>query len=263
MRRRLAAVFLLGWCLSGAAQDYEAAYFGGSTVGSMPSRLRHRPQSLDDFIGRYNGRHDAGGQVLDPDRPPYRDIAVRAEYRREFRRLIIGALVAPARMARDSAAAERFAAAAAAGPALDFLTTRWWVEVPLEGYWQGLPLRIDLHLRVVADEQGRVRWVMDRAVFEGSPPAVTAGPLEPVFRADRYLPPSAHDNGFIALQRVLEVERDLRPYLDTGTGPGLATLQYLLQETAFQPVFHTFTACFRPESGPAFQLNPQWQIIGF
>ncbi len=261
---RIASTLLLGWILTGAAaQDYEAAYFGmRPTVGDVPARLRQRPQSLDDFIGRFNGLHDADGQPLRPSRSPFREIAARPEYHRAFRRRIIGSLVAPEFFARDSAAVDRFAAAAAAAPALDFLSTPWWVEIPVEGYWQGLPLRLTLHLRVAADAAGRVRWTIDRAVFEGVPPAVPAPPVAPSVQADRYLPPSAHDNGFIALQGVLLDERDLRPYL-AGPEPGLSLLQHLLGDPAFRPVFHSFTACFRPDSGPAFKLDPQWQIIGF
>lgn len=258
----LCCLLAVGYGLPAPAQHYYDAYFGQKPGDELPYWLLNRPQSLDDFIGRFNGQHNAYGQPLDDKREPYQSIAAHKAYFTEFRRRIIGSLMASHLHETDSTAVAAFARAAAQSPPLHFLGTPWKVVVPLQGLWMGKPLQLQLHLRPVADQQQRVRWAITDAVFDAGPPALPALPVPVTASTRHFLPPSAHDNGFIALQRLLKKERDLSPHILQSTR-GLEVLQYLLQHTGFAPTFKTFTAHFAPADGPAFQLNPQWQITGF
>lgn len=252
-------------CLPGYTvfgQDYYKVYFGNRPTENIPEVLLTRPQSLDDFIGRFNGMHNAYGKPLAQSDPAYRVIFRNPRFMVEFRRQIIGSLVAPALLSRDSQAVETFAAAAAQSKPLDFLTSSWWVEMPLRGKWKGKNIELILVLKAVADDRDRVRWVLTDAVFEkGKPTGLQGKELPVVSRPDKYIPPSAHDNGFIAVRRILQEERNLSHYTDK-PGSGLGLLQELLQDDAFIPDFEDFIVQFRPNGGPAFQMNSQWQIIG-
>jgi len=247
--------------MNGYAQPFYEAFYGNRPDDNMPLFLMTQPHSLDDFLGRFNGQHNAYGKILDKRDPAVRAVFSSPASIKAFRRLVIGSLLHPSLLKRDSMAADAFAAAASESEQLDFLSSDWWVEIPLHGSHKGKQVEVVLRLKPEADERQRIRWSITGAAFlkgkpEGKVPAVLPERCDELF-----IPPSAHDNGFIALRRILREERNLAPYLQSG-GAELAALQYLLQDSSFIVDFKDFMIFFKPRKGPAFQMNDQWLIIG-
>lgn len=244
------------------AQPYYDLYFGNRPQEMMPTSLLLQVHSLDDFIERYNGAFDAYGQPVDTGSAVYKEVRQNEAFWAKYRSLIIESLVDRSLYEQDSSRVQRFAQKAGAGGALDFVDSSWWIEVPLRGTIEGLQSELILQMKILVDDRRRIKWVIDDVVFPESLKHLPALPVTPNISKHQYIPPSAHDNGFIALSRVLSQERDITPYIECST-EGLSNLQYILKYYHFEAEFQEFFVHFQPDAGPSFMLDQNWKIIDF
>lgn len=244
------------------AQPYYDLYFGNRPQEIMPTSLFLQPHSLDEFIERYNGSFDAYGQPVDKKSPIFREVRQNQAYWSTYRSLIIESLVHQSLHEKDSSGVQRFAQKAGAGGALDFVDSSWWIEVPVKGRIEGLTTALILQMKILVDERRRIKWIIDDVVVPEVLRDLPALPVVPNVSKHKYIPPSAHDNGFIALSRILSKERDITPYIECSTA-GLSTLQYVLKYYNFDAEFREFFVHFQPDEGPPFLLDQNWNIIDF
>lgn len=246
-------------------QDYQRLYYGeGPVIEGVPFSMLTSPGSLDDFVGRYNGQHNAYGKELSPDLVLFQQIQGNPSWWSQYRSKVISTLLSPQLEVVDTARLEQFLERAGKGPQLDLQANNWWVRIPVQAQLKGQSIVLQLDLRLVFDQQQRSRWVLHDAQLSGAAAeGIPEAPLREKFDRSRYLPPSAHDNGFISLKKLLDqAQWDISYYIERPT-QGLQQLQYILQHGKLDTQFTDFYTHFRPASTYSFILDKNWKIMDF
>lgn len=255
-------IIIFFWNTVVYSQPYYDLYYGNRPKEMVPNSLLLQVHSLDEFIERYNGAFNAYGQPIDTTSLEFKEVRQNKDYWSKYKSLIIESLVRSPLRKQDSIRVRRFAEKAGAGEKLDFIDSSWWIEVPVTGWIEGLPTELLLQMKILVDDRRRIKWIIDDVVVPEELSNLPALPVIPNVSKHKYIPPSAHDNGFIALSRVLSKERDISPYIECSTH-GLSALQYILKYYNFEAKFRDFYVHFQTDSGLTFLLDHNWTIIDF
>jgi len=88
-------LILLGFSFSvGQAQNYSDVYHGPQRAQTdLPFHLKTQVKSIDDFIARFNGYHNAYGDSIDIKGADFIELKRNKKYWRKWREKIIGSLL--------------------------------------------------------------------------------------------------------------------------------------------------------------------------
>ena len=216
-------------------------------------------QNLDDFISRYNGYHDANGQDVDQSSLLFKEIHGNKYFWQEYRKNIIGSLVNNSIIEADSSVVLDFARIASRGPELNYYSDNWYCRIPFEGSFKNKVVSGTLILKIWYDDQHRTKWYIQECIFDQILNIKTEI-IEPEECSHIYITPTAHENNFIDLRRVLSGQEVIENHIMTSS-EGLAQLKHLIEKEMFQPMFSSYYFHFSPKNGLTFTVDNRYSII--
>ena len=253
-------LFCVGLTSFLSAQNLEGLYFPDTDFGELPYNLATEVHSFDEFIGRYNGQLDAFGQKLNENHEAYKIIRSDSKAFEEFRFKVIGSLLSQELMKQHEASAVGFAKRASSGPKLDFKDSNWQATIPFKGIWKSSSITGNIILKSHFLDEERSKWVIIKVIFEDVPEFKEVGKVNPDICDEVYLPPTAHENGFIALNRILKGKEAIENHI-LKTDKELNRFAYLLNK-GFRPSFSEYFFNIDLSEKVKFILNSRFEIIG-
>ena len=241
------------------SQDFASLYYPEEDFGELPFNLVREIHSFDDFIGRFNGELNGYGKALDASNPLFKQLKSDPKLLQKFRLKIIGSLMSEKFLSKNEAKAIHFAELASNLDRIDFLTSNWHVVVPIHGKWKGKSLSALMKVKIQALSDNTCRWIISDIQFERNVESVRSHHVPVDICQEIYIPPSAHDNGFIALNRVLRGEESLSNHI-LNTNPNLSKLAQLL-DSGYKPYFNTYFYKIAINENLGFTLDENYWII--
>lgn len=251
-------LFLLSFIL--VAQDFESLFYQGLMDLELPADLANQVHSLDDFMGRFNGLHTAFGKPIDQSITSFKNVKEDLALWTEFRGKIISSLMVE-NLLEDTLNTNKFIRIASTSKNLDYYNSNWHVRVPYTGTLNEFLYTGLLFLRVTTI-QDKSRWIIDSVTINKVIGLDNVEKVIPEYCSDVFIPPSAHDNGFIALSKVLKTKYSLHNHI-TRSEAYFDRLAHLMNHGEVTIDTSTLRFCFRIASGASFSTNPHFEIIHY
>lgn len=241
-------------------QKYEQLFYGNKKHLDIPIHLASQVHSLDDFIGRFNGYHNNLGEAVDRNSSLFKQIYNNKEFWNEYRRKIIGSLITKELFYTDSIAVQKFARMASLGDDLDFYRNIDHVIVPVTGKWNNKIISAVIQMKLSVDKQKKSCWQIDKVHFNQKIDISKYNMIVREICNDIFIPPSAQDNGFISLNKVLKGETSLHHHITKATKE-ISQLNHMIAEDNYHPTFENYSFSFNIDSGYSFIINEEYRII--
>lgn len=236
------------------AQSFHDIYVPNKAIVSdIPFELLTEVKSFDEFIGRYNGELNAFGENID-----YENINISADARTELRSKIIGSLSTPELQNNKVERLISFSKEAAKGPNLDFSTTKFQAVIPIEGDFKNDKIKAELILAIESLSDNRYRWYIKDVNFNEEKVRLNRSKIVPDLCTDVFIPPNAHDIGFIALKRIFSGEELLQNHIKF-SNINLEKLNYLLNKH-WKPNFFNYYFLVQLTEKIKFEISPEYKI---
>lgn len=243
-----------------SCQNYEQLYYGHKLDLDLPSQLASRVHSLDDFIGRYNGYHNNYGVAVNRNSSLFKQIYNNKSIWKEYRRKVIGSLIAKELFYKDSLTVNTFARSVSLSKDLDFYRNIDHVLVPIKGKWDKKVLSGVIQLKLSVDNEKKTCWQIDKVHFDQKIDIPVFKMITREICNDIFIPPSAQDNGFISLKKVLRDETPLNHHI-TNSSKELSQLHKMIAEYGFRPTFENYYFIFNIDNSYTFKVNKDYKIV--
>lgn len=256
--------FLLFICttvtLSGQ-EYYELYYQSKASDSELPFKLQTRVQNLEDFISRFNGYQNAYGETLDSSDPKFRTIRSNDQYWKTWRRNVIGSLMKPRLYAKDSSQNYKFIKALETIDRISMGSSQLSAFLPVEVLVSGSEMKCIIELKFIALNNDRYEWVIHDVITPSKdeiPPSKIDEEMKPVRNPNVFLPPNAHGNGFLQLQREVKEHESMSPYFREMKQSFIVfqTLLHRSSSISFEPVYYRF----KSDQNSAFYVNDEFFI---
>lgn len=254
------------FCLNGLnAQEYQELFYQSSKGSSaLPFHLKTQVQSLEDFIARFNGYHNAYGDSIDTNSPKFRTIHSNSKYWKTWRTKIIGSLLSQELMKRDSINGWPALQKLVSINEIDLNTSSMVACLPVNIHQNGKTTIMIIELIYIELDGNRYEWMINR-VFDPNVSTTRKGQKPSLSdlqgNSEKYLPPNAHGNGFIKLQRTLQKEKGMNSLVCHNI-EGLDAFNKLLAKAtsiSFDPVYFVFFG----ENSHSFKVDDNFYISSF
>lgn len=240
--RILTSLFISALSLSTlVAQDYADLFYGGQKADPrMPFKLQTQVQNLDDFIARFNGRHNAFGQKISPQQSLFLQIKNNPAHWRIWRQKIIGSMMTEELVRQDSAQQWKLLNRLSAADPIHLIETSWSAYLPIRLKIGKEWTQAKLQLRFIQLDNGGYEWVLEDVSLDvglEELPSVT-----PSLNKNYFIPPNAHGNGFLVLKQHLGDFPSIAPYIHE-CKKSFDQLEYLMsrhEAITIEPVFFVF-----------------------
>jgi len=247
-------LFLIGQISS---QDLNKLYFPKNEISTqLPIELLTEVKSFDDFIGRYNGKLNAYGEKID-----FNNIQLKSSRNpaliSKLRYSIIGSFLSSNLLDKYNDAIEEFVRNASNGKLLDFKETDWNVIIPITGQFENKDISANLIMNIQYTEGNKCKWIISNVQFDVTPKIKKLKFYSDICD-EVYIPPSAHDNGFIAVKNIFK-DANLLHYHIIKVNSNLELLNALLIN-GYKPTFTSYFYHIRVNNDVNFILNNSFKI---
>lgn len=245
----MAYLYVLMFCcffslLSKGQNYYDVFYESREMQTDLPFNLKTEVKSIDDFIARFNGYHNAYGDSINLQNLDFQKIRNNKGYWKTWRQKTIGSLLSNHLLKIDSIQNWKFTRTLASVPKISKMDSHMMAFLPVKVYTSRDTVRAEIELHYIALSHDRFEWIITDVHFpNNTSDDFTFQPyFLPLSPPKDYLPPNADGNGFLLLQRKI---KDTRSILDFVSIKNVAfnefesALQQAISVT-FSPVYFKF-----------------------
>jgi len=197
------------------AQEYFGLFYESKGQESeLPFKLQTQVQNLEDFISRFNGYNNAYGKPIDPKDSRFKTIRENRDYWKTWRTKVIGSLFDTRLMKRDSLQNWKYLKAFSSVDQLSMNPSMMSAYLPVILKVDEKQFNAELELKYIELDGHRFEWIIHDVVFDDCQNFPSDGLMNQELKTNPniYLPPNAHGNGFLLLQRELIKKRSIGSY---------------------------------------------------
>lgn len=248
--KKLLLISLFLSCLSvnlWAQKYYELFYQSPAAHSELPFSLWTQAQNLEDFIYRFNGYHNAYGERISPNNPMFKTIRSNPKYWKNWRIKVIGSLLNRQLYKKDSSQNWKYIQALSSIEEISMDPLIMSAYLPFSLKISSISIIGEIELKFIELKGQRYEWIIhDVKIFNehSIPPDEIDSEFHPVRNPNIFLPPNAHGNGFLLLQREVIENKSMSPYFieSKESFSKFQTLLHRSSSISFDPVYFQFAA---------------------